>query len=66
MLFCHNNQIIKLPDSIGNLINLNMLFCSNNQIIELPITIINLKNIHKFFKDELTLTPQQKKYFKWI
>ena len=66
VLFCSNNQIKELPESIGNLINLKTLYCHNNQIKELPETIINLKKFGIFKKDELTLTPQQKRYFKWI
>ena len=65
-LNCSHNQIKELPESIGNLINLKKLYCHRNQIKELPETIINLKNIQYFGKDKLTLTPQQKRYFKWI
>ena len=65
-LDCSNNKLTLLPESIGNLINLKIAYLSYNKIIKLPETIINLRNIENFGKNELTLTPQQERYFKWI
>ena len=65
-LICFDNKLTLLPESIGDLINLKVVCCYNNQIENLPKTIINLRNIVNFNKDELTLTPQQERYFNWI
>ena len=41
-LLCHNNQLRKLPDSIGNLMALQRLYCGRNQLRQLPDSIGNL------------------------
>jgi Leucine-rich repeat (LRR) protein len=39
------NQLTKLPESIGDLENLENLYLSGNQITELPTSIFKLENL---------------------
>jgi len=46
---CSNNKLIKLPNEICNLVNLQTLNCYNNQLTELPNNmkkLINLKYLN--------------------
>ena len=42
-LSCYYNNLMSLPESIGNLINLKELYCNNNQLTFLPESIGNLE-----------------------
>lgn len=40
-------ELVRIPDCIGNLQNLNVLLLNNNKLISLPTSIVNLKNLNK-------------------
>jgi len=59
-LYCSNNQLTSLPESIGNLIHLEILDCSGNQLTFLPESIGNLRNLGALHcsNNQLTYLPQ--------
>jgi Leucine-rich repeat (LRR) protein len=52
----NDNQLTTLPDSIGNLTNLEKLILDNNQLTTLPNSIGNLTNLETLFLDNNQLT----------
>jgi Leucine-rich repeat (LRR) protein len=63
-LYCCNLRLVQLPESIGNLINLQTLDCSNNQLTVqgIPEWIGNLSNLRELYcgynqLQELPKTP---------
>jgi Leucine-rich repeat (LRR) protein len=43
-----NNQIVKIPEAVGDMENLAVLDLSDNQITQLPTTLDNLKKLKHF------------------
>ena len=61
ILYCtHSVSLTVLPESIGNIINLQELFCYNCRIKYLPESICNLTNLKSLDceKNELTYLPE--------
>ncbi len=50
MLRVENNQINIIPETIGNLSNLETLMLSGNQLFSLPQSICNLNNLIDIFE----------------
>ena len=40
-VYCGNNQLTVLPESLSKCIALRKLYCYNNELESLPITIVN-------------------------
>ncbi|MBS0286533.1 MAG: leucine-rich repeat domain-containing protein [Proteobacteria bacterium] len=59
-LFCENNQLTTLPESIGKLQALQVLFCDNNQLTTLPESIGNLQVLQGLGcnNNQLTTLPE--------
>lgn len=55
-LYCHDNQLTGLPDSISRLTNLEILDYRNNQITELPAGITALVNLRELSGHSNNLT----------
>jgi Leucine-rich repeat (LRR) protein len=50
-LYLGSSKITKLPESIGDLLNLTHLNLRDNQLVDLPISICSLQNL-KYLKFE--------------
>jgi Leucine-rich repeat (LRR) protein len=60
ILYCENNQLTALPESIGKLVNLKRLYCENNQLTALPESIGKLVNLEWLYceNNQLTALPE--------
>jgi len=50
-LYLQNNQIVKIPDEIGNMKNLKVVNLSHNSITKIPTSLGNLENLITLYLD---------------